>query len=601
MRIKLLFKRITHVCAASFLALLVGAGPVAAATTIGANITSDGNLTVNGNVTLGDAAADLITVMGTIQGASPFVFEGTTADVNDLTIAVTNPTAPRTLTLPDVTGTFVTTGDTGSVTNAMLAGSIAASKLVGTDITTVGTIGTGIWNGTTIAIANGGTGATTAGAARTALGLAIGSNVQAHDTDLDAWALVATSAKQNADTDLNTIAGLSVSDGNFIVGNGMAWVAETGAIVRTSLGLGSLAEASTINNANWSGTALSVGNGGTGATTATLGFNALAPTQTGNSGKFLSTDATNTAWTTLTKTMVGLGNVENTALTGWAGSTSITTLGTIATGVWSGTAVAVAKGGTGQSSYTAGDLLYATGATATSKLGIGTANKFLTSSGSAPQWSTNLIGVTNITIANGSDRTLAIAAAPVTTAGNHLNISAGNGTGAGDYAGGVLYLKGGAPSGSGTPGYVVINQPAGATPDELANFTQGSLFIEGMLEVDGNARLDGHFAKSVAAGVSAAGGTQGTATVIATDIVEVTSITNTTAEGVILPAATAGTQVTIVITSAASASLEIYPHSGGTVNGGTSDVSYNGTYPQYSTVTCSLLTSTYWDCTHSGR
>ena len=38
-----------------------------------------------------------------------------------------------------------------SVTNAMLAGSIAASKLVGTDITTVGTITSGVWQGTAIA------------------------------------------------------------------------------------------------------------------------------------------------------------------------------------------------------------------------------------------------------------------------------------------------------------------------------------------------------------------------------------------------------------------------------------------------------------------
>jgi hypothetical protein len=42
---------------------------------------------------------------------------------------------------------------------------------------------------------------------------------------------------------------------------------------------------------------------------------------------------------TLAKGDIGLGNVENTALSTWAGSTSITTLGTIGTGVWQGTAI----------------------------------------------------------------------------------------------------------------------------------------------------------------------------------------------------------------------------------------------------------------------
>lgn len=43
---------------------------------------------------------------------------------------------------------------TAGITNAMLAGSITAAKLVGSDITTVGTITTGVWNGTAIANAN---------------------------------------------------------------------------------------------------------------------------------------------------------------------------------------------------------------------------------------------------------------------------------------------------------------------------------------------------------------------------------------------------------------------------------------------------------------
>ena len=47
-------------------------------------------------------------------------------------------------------------------------------------------------------------------------------------------------------------------------------------------------------------------------------------------------------------------------------------------------------GGTGLTSYTAGDLPYFATGTALSKLGIGTSNQVLTSSGTAPQWSTNL-------------------------------------------------------------------------------------------------------------------------------------------------------------------------------------------------------------------
>jgi len=67
------------------------------------------------------------------------VFEGTTANDFETTLQVIDPTADRTITLPDVTGTVVTTGDTGSVTNTMLAGSIANDKLTNSAITINGT------------------------------------------------------------------------------------------------------------------------------------------------------------------------------------------------------------------------------------------------------------------------------------------------------------------------------------------------------------------------------------------------------------------------------------------------------------------------------
>src|SRR3990172_5706097 len=53
------------------------------------------------------------------------------------------------------------------------------------------------------------------------------------------------------------------------------------------------------------------------------------------------------------KADIGLQKVENTALTTWPGSLSLTTLGAIATGVWQGTIVGYAYGGTGLSSVPA--------------------------------------------------------------------------------------------------------------------------------------------------------------------------------------------------------------------------------------------------------
>ena len=83
----------------------------------------------------------------------------------------------------------------------------------------------------TLAIGDGGTGATGASAARTALGVAIGSDVQAYDAQL-------------AD-----IAGLTPTDSEFIVGDGSNLVMETAANARTSMGLGSMAtQASTAVN-----------------------------------------------------------------------------------------------------------------------------------------------------------------------------------------------------------------------------------------------------------------------------------------------------------------------------------------------------------------
>ena len=57
----------------------------------------------------------------TMGEATKIVFEGATDDAHETTITVADPTADRTITFPNVTGTVVTTGDTGTVATGMIA------------------------------------------------------------------------------------------------------------------------------------------------------------------------------------------------------------------------------------------------------------------------------------------------------------------------------------------------------------------------------------------------------------------------------------------------------------------------------------------------
>ena len=89
--------------------------------------------------------------------------------------------------------------------------------------------------------------------------------------------------------------------------------------------------------------AVALARGGTGADLSATGAGFLKQTSAG---------ATVTV-AAVTKSDVGLGNVENTELTTWAGSTNLTTLGTVATGSWHATTIDIAHGGTGMTSIPA--------------------------------------------------------------------------------------------------------------------------------------------------------------------------------------------------------------------------------------------------------
>ena len=182
---------------------------------------------------------------------------------------------------------IIGTGDLNGNTDSKIAGTQhthSQYQPIDSDLTTLAGLAKTDGN---IIVGNGSNWVTESGAtARASLGLTIGTHVQAYDADLASIAALNTSLANNTDnlqfiyadglnsysiasvnafsknlltagdaaafrsgisaqassTYLTAIAGLARTDGNFIVGNGSTWVAESGATARASLGVYSFAE-----------------------------------------------------------------------------------------------------------------------------------------------------------------------------------------------------------------------------------------------------------------------------------------------------------------------------------------------------------------------
>ena len=162
----------------------------------------------------------------------------------------------------------------------------------------------------------------------------------------------------------------------------------------TSISLGGSATITAVNpNALTIGTGLSgssydgssnitIAISNTGVAAATYGSASSVPTIAVNAqGQITSASNTSIA---IDANQITTGTIGSSLISG--SYTGITGVGTLTAGTWNATAIAAANGGTGQTSYAAGDLLYASGATTLSKLALGAQGYVLKAGASAPEW-----------------------------------------------------------------------------------------------------------------------------------------------------------------------------------------------------------------------
>jgi hypothetical protein len=234
-----------------------------------------------------------------------------------------------------------------------------------------GSITGGTWNGSAIGVTYGGTGQTTwttgdllyASAANTL------SKLSGNSTTTTRFLSQTGTGSESAAPSWSTLAIGDIPDLSSLYG--------------PAAGSSSITTVGTITSGTWNGTIISPTYGGTGinngSRTITLGGNLT--TSGANNVIFTTSGATNV-------TLPTTGTLVNTAVTSLS---SLANVGTITSGTWNGTTIAVNRGGTGLTSYTTGSLLYASGATTIAEVAPNstTTREFLmqTSSG-APSFET---------------------------------------------------------------------------------------------------------------------------------------------------------------------------------------------------------------------
>jgi hypothetical protein len=304
-----------------------------------------------GNVGIGTTSATLakVEVIGSVRSypastQDAVVIAGRAGGTSSYaaTITPTTLTANRTLTLPDTTGTVVTTGDTGSVTSTMIfdgtivngdinaSAGIALSKLAsGSSAQLIVGNATGVPTYTTVTgdvtISN--TGVTAIGSTVVTNGMLAGSIADSKLSTISTAGKVSNSA--TTATDANTASAIVARDasGNFTAGTITSRPASTqDAVVIAGRAGGTSSYLATLT-----------------PTTLTASRTLTLPDNTGELLSFTSARGTNTAWTTYTTTITQSGNVTFTTglsryqqigkLINWEFVLNVTSAGTVSNAI----------------------------------------------------------------------------------------------------------------------------------------------------------------------------------------------------------------------------------------------------------------------------
>jgi hypothetical protein len=264
--------------------------------------------TLAGTETLTNKTLTSPTVSGLTLSDSGIVFEGSSADAHETTLTVTNPTADRTITFPDSTGTVATQEYVdGAVSNS----EVDQSTLAGTGISW--NAGTSKFDVDTLAIQ-----ARVTDVSDTEIGYLNGVT-SAIQTQLDAKAAAASYAALAGATFTGAVSGTDLTlSGNLTVNGTTTNINSTSLVVEdknivlgdaatptdtTADGGGITLKGTTDKTFNWvdSTDAWTSSEHINLASGKTLKYNGtdLVAAQSGNSGKYLTTDGTSTSWGTV--------------------------------------------------------------------------------------------------------------------------------------------------------------------------------------------------------------------------------------------------------------------------------------------------------------